>query len=252
MATETVLDLIKLALKKARVLGTGDILSNEDAQDALDTVNLMLDSWSLDRLFVFVEELHTFSTDGSESYTIGLGGDFEAARPNKIVSAYAQVNSISYPMEILDNGQQYDAIRLKSLGGIWPSCVWLEKTAPLATLHFWPTGSAEVRLRFTSALQQFPALNTPIALPTGYKKLIVDNAAVELAQAHNTDISPLVIQSAANAIARVKRANSQPVTRALEVAMVSSRYGQGAGAGVGSDFTGALFSQSDDAILAQQ
>ena len=251
MSTETVLDLIKLALKKARVLGTGDILSDEDAQDSLDTVNLMLDSWSLDRLFVFVEELQTFNTTGNESYTMGPGGDFDTARPNKIVSAYAQVNSVSYPIEILDNGQQYDAIRLKSLGGIWPSCVWLEKTAPLATLHFWPIGAAEVRLRFTSALQQFASLTTQVTLPTGYKKLIVDNAAVELAQANNTDISPLVIQSAANAIARIKRANSQPVTRALEVSMVSSRYGRGYGAGVG-DEGGNLFTGQTGEFFEQQ
>lgn len=251
MATETVRDLITLALKKARVLGTGDILSAEDAQDALDTVNLMLDSWSLDRLFIYVEELLTFSTTGNESYTIGPGGDFNVARPNKIVSAYAQVNSVSYPIEILNNGQQYDAIRLKSLGGVWPSCVWLEKTAPLATLHFWPIGPAEVRLRFTSALQQFPTLTTQVTLPTGYKKLLVDNAAVELAQANNTDISPLVVQSAANAIARVKRANSQPVTRSLEVSMVSSRYGRGAGAGVG-DEGGALFTGQTGEFFEQQ
>lgn len=252
MAAETVLDLIKLALKKARVLGTGDILSAEDAQDSLDTVNLMLDSWSLDRLFVYVEELQTFATDGSsESYTIGPGGVFNTARPNKIVSAYAQVGSISYPIEILDNGQQYDAIRLKSLGGVWPSVVWYEKTAPLGTLHFWPIGAAEVRLRFTSALQQFPTLTTQVALPAGYKKLIVDCAAVELAQANNTDISPLVIQSAANAIARIKRANSQPVTRALEVSMISSRYGRGAGAGVG-DEGGNLFTGQTGEFFEQQ
>ena len=106
MATDTVLDLITLALKKARVLGKGDILDDDDAQDALDTVNMMLDSWSLDRLFVYVDELQTFQTTGNATYTIGPGGDFDTARPNKLVSAYALVNSVSYPIEILDNGQQ--------------------------------------------------------------------------------------------------------------------------------------------------
>lgn len=229
MATTSALDLIKLALKKARVLGTGDILSDEDAQDSLDTLNLMLDSWSLDRLFVFVETLQQVQLTGALSYTVGAGGDFSFARPNELISAYAQINGVSYPMEILQSGQQYDNIRLKSLAQAWPACVWYEKSYPLGTLHFYPLGASTCFLRFTTALQQFAALNTTVALPSGYKKAIVDALAVELAQAFNTDISPLVVQSASNAIARLKRLNSQPATRGLEVTAMSSGYHTGSG-----------------------
>lgn len=229
MATETILDLITLALKKARVIGKGDILDDEDAQASLDTLNLMLDSWSLDRLYVYVEELHELQLTGALSYTIGPGGDFDMPRPNKLISAYAQINGVSYPMEILDSGEQYDNIRLKGLSQAWPCCVWYEKTFPLGTLHFYPLGASTCYLRFTTALQQFPDLTTAIELPPGYKKAIVDAGAVELAQANNTDISPLVVQSAANAIARLKRLNSQPATRALEVTAMSSGYHTGSG-----------------------
>lgn len=227
MATDTVLDLIKLALKKARVLGTGDILSDEDAQSSLDTVNLMLDSWSLDRLFVYVETLQQVTLTGALSYTVGTGGDFNFARPSKLVSAYAQVNGVSYPMEILQSAQQYDSIRLKGLAQAWPQAVWYETTYPLGTLHFYPLGASTCFLRFTTALQNFPALNTAIALPSGYKKAIVDAAAVELAQANNTEISPLVIQSASNAIARLKRQNLQQTTRGLEVTAMASDFRKG-------------------------
>lgn len=227
MATTTIADLITLALKKARVLGTGDILSDEDAQTALDTLNLMLDSWSLDRLFVYVETLQTLNLTGAASYTVGTGGDLNIDRPSKLVSAYAQINGVSYPMEILDSGEQYDNIRLKGLGQAWPCCVWYEHTYPLGTLHFYPLGASTCYLRFTTALQQFPALTTSIDLPPGYKKAIVDAGAVELAQANNTDISPFVVQSAANAIARLKRQNSQPATRGLEASVMASRFGLG-------------------------
>lgn len=229
MATETVLDLITLALKKARVIGKGDILDDEDAQASLDTLNLMLDSWSLDRLFVYVEELHELQLTGALSYTIGPGGDFDMPRPNQIISGYAQINGVSYPMEILDSGPQYDSIRLKGLAQAWPRCVWYEKTYPLGTLHFYPLGASVCYLRFTTALQQFPTLTTEITLPPGYKKAIVDAGAVELAQANNTDISPLVIQSASNAIARLKRLNSQPVTRSVEASVISTRFARGQG-----------------------
>ena len=227
MATTSALDLIKLALKKARVLGTGDILSDEDAQDSLDTLNLMLDSWSLDRLFVYVETLQQVTLTGALQYTVGAGGDFNFARPNELISAYAQINGVSYPMEILQSGQQYDNIRLKGLTQPWPACVWYEKTYPLGTLHFYPLGASTCYLRFTTALQQFATLNTAVALPSGYKKAIVDALAVELAQANNTEISPLVVQSATNAISRLKRLNSQPATRGIEASVMASRFHSG-------------------------
>lgn len=228
MAVTTALDIIKRALAKARVLGTGDILDDEDAQLSLDTLNLMLESWSIDRLFVYVEELQSYSIAGGvPQYTIGPGGDFNVTRPNELTSCYAVVNGVSYPVEILRNGQQYDTIQLKQLGQPWPQAIWYEKTYPLGTLHVWPMGNCSLNLRFTTALQQFANLTTQITLPPGYKEAIVNALAVKLAEDFNTDIPATVVQSASNAIARLKRLNSQPQSRGLEVSAVSRRYGYG-------------------------
>lgn len=228
MAVTTALDLIKRALAKARVLGTGDILNDEDAQLSLDTLNLMLESWTIDRLFVYVEELQSYAiAGGTATYTIGPGGDFNVARPNELTSCYAVVNGVSYPVEILKNGQQYDNIQLKALGQPWPRVIWYEHTYPLGVLHVWPLGACQLNLRFTTALQQFTALTTQITLPPGYKEAIVNALAVKLAEDFNTDIPATVVQSASNAIARLKRLNAQPQTRGLEVSAVSRRYGYG-------------------------
>lgn len=227
MAVTTALDMIKRALTKARVLGTGDILNDEDAQMSLDTLNLMLESWSIDRLFVYVEELQSYNVGGQASYTIGPGGDFNVQRPNQLTSAYAVVNGVSYPVEILQSGAQYDNVQLKQLGEPWPQVVWYEHTYPLGTLHVWPLGACSLNLRFTTPLQQFATLTTQIALPPGYKEAIVNALAVKLAEDFNTDIAQTVVQSARNAIGRLKRLNSQPQTKGLEVSAISRRYGQG-------------------------
>lgn len=220
----TAIELIKASLAKARVIGTGDILSDEDAQLSLETLNLMLDSWSLDRLFVYVEQSQVFQTTGLQSYTIGPGGDFDVPRPNELVSAFAQVDQVSYPIQILDNPQQYDNIQIKGMTTPWPQAIWYERSYPLGRLYFWPVGAAQVHLRFTTPLQQFTSLTDEIQLPMGYKKAMMDALAVELAQAFNTDISPLVVQSANNAIARLKRFNLQPVTRHSEASFMASRF----------------------------
>lgn len=65
-------DLILGALKRINVYAPGESLASDDAQDALDTLNELLDSWSTDQASVFAsaENILTF-TPGKYQYTIG-------------------------------------------------------------------------------------------------------------------------------------------------------------------------------------
>src|SRR5574340_36069 len=94
MSVTTAQDIIISALKRIRVLGKGDILDSEDANDSLDILNMMLESWSLDKLYVFEEAQVNFPfIGGKQDYTIGPGGDFSvASRPLKLVSAFTRSN----------------------------------------------------------------------------------------------------------------------------------------------------------------
>jgi hypothetical protein len=65
-------DIILGALKRINVYAPGESLAQDDAQDALDVLNDMLDSWSTDDAAVFciVENILTF-TAGQYQYTVG-------------------------------------------------------------------------------------------------------------------------------------------------------------------------------------
>src|ERR1043165_7390199 len=65
-------DLILSALKKINSYAPGESLSQDDAQDALDTLNDMLDSWSTDNSSIYctVENILQF-VPGQYQYTIG-------------------------------------------------------------------------------------------------------------------------------------------------------------------------------------
>jgi hypothetical protein len=65
-------DLILGALKRINAYAPGESLASDDAQDALDTLNELLDSWSTDQASVFAsaENILTF-TPGKYQYTIG-------------------------------------------------------------------------------------------------------------------------------------------------------------------------------------
>jgi hypothetical protein len=68
----TAADIIKSALRKINSYQSGEPLSNVDAQDCLECLNDLLDSWSTDDLLVFgVEEWALSWTAGKNAYSIG-------------------------------------------------------------------------------------------------------------------------------------------------------------------------------------
>lgn len=223
MAITTALDLIKYALKKRRVLGVGDTLTDEEAQDALDTLNLMLESWSLDRVSVYNEAQQTFVSNGQAAYTIGPGGDIDVTeRPTKLTSAYTRdAAGIDHPMRVLLNAQDYDGIQLKSIAVPWPSAVWYEPTNPLGTLHFWPVPNGyTIYLRFWQQLQQFDSLTEQIDLPIGYKEAIGLNLAIKCEDFGGT-VTPALESLARTSYGRLKAFNRKIPSSSIEIAYMN-------------------------------
>lgn len=226
MSITTALDLIKAALKQIRVLGIGESPTSEESQDSLDVLNMMMESWSLDRLYVYTEGQHNFTfVDGQTDYTVGPSADFAmSSRPLKLVSAFSRSSGIDYPMTILTHPRQYDRLPAKSNSIMFPSAVWFEQTNPLGTLHFYPAPSAgSVYLRFWSQLQSFSSLTTEIELPPGYKECIVYNLGISLAGTFGIEPAGTVVSKARTSIARLKRYNTRALGVNSEVAHVNGR-----------------------------
>lgn len=68
----TAADLIKSSLRRITAYQSGEPLQQPDAQDCLDTLNDMLDSWSIDKQLIFgsVENILTLNA-GQSQYKIG-------------------------------------------------------------------------------------------------------------------------------------------------------------------------------------
>lgn len=224
MAIATALDIIEKALRQIRVLGTGDILSDEDAQNSLDTLNMMMESWSLDHLYVFEEGMLNFPfINGQATYTIGPGGQFNTPnRPLKLMSGYTRSTGIDYPLAILTDATQYDSIMNKGIAASFPGYVWYEQTYPLGTLHFYsaPTGNT-VFLRFWDQLQSFPTLTTVVTLPIGYKEALVFSLALSLSGEFGIEPPATVIAKASSTIGRLKRYNTKALGMSSEAAYMS-------------------------------
>lgn len=167
--TKTALDLITGALRKIGQYAPGEAVDSQDANDALDTFNGMLDLWSLQHLSVF-NQIETVQTISGAQVTIGAGQTINIERPYRIVRAYSRLSSstsVDFPCQVVTL-EKYASIGLKSQPGPWPKMVYFNGGWPSGTLNFWPVPSSVELHLWTD--QVFTALNltSPVNLPRGY------------------------------------------------------------------------------------
>lgn len=82
-------DLIKASFRVIGVLGKAELPSADEYEDALQTLNFMISSWSVRNLMVLGTILEGFSISaGVGSYTIGVGQTFNTTKPSAITVAY--------------------------------------------------------------------------------------------------------------------------------------------------------------------
>lgn len=105
--SSTAADLISGALRNINALEAGETISAQDSADALQVLNDMLESWSIDHLFVYaaVENLLTF-TPGQYQYTIGnyVAGTFTGT----CTSGSAVITGVTVPTNMVIGGTLTD------------------------------------------------------------------------------------------------------------------------------------------------
>ena len=146
----TVVQLLFLALREAgRITDEHGVTDGSaDVDAAFSQLVMMMAQWSKKRWLVFDDiDVSTVSAAVGE-YTIGPGGLFNCARPDRIESAFVRMGStysgtnspIDYPLEVLDSREDYYTITAKSLGGV-PQAVWLDsKLSSRIRLHLAAAG----------------------------------------------------------------------------------------------------------------
>lgn len=171
--TATGLDLITGALRKIGQYAPGESLSAADANDALDSLNGMLDLWSAQKLTVFnnIETVQNL-TAGQNSYTLGVGGYFNIERPLRIDKAYSRITTgngqVDFQCE-LTTLEKYGSLTLKNQPGPWPKLAYYNTAYPLANLYVWPVPQWNVEFHLWTE-QVFTSLTLAgqLNLPRGY------------------------------------------------------------------------------------
>jgi hypothetical protein len=231
----TAADLIRRSLKLLSVLAAGESMSAEDAADGLVELNLLLGSWANERLLVHGVRRATYTLTPSLSpHTVGSGGTFSTTRPLRIDRAgiISAGETEETPLHILTDAQ-YAAIGNKAQTDSAPDRLWMEQTYPTAKLWLWPvpTTAATLVLYAWSRITELAAADS-VSLPDGYENALAHALALQWAPMFGVEPSGTLIQNASDAVAAIKRTNTQTPQAEVDAALLGvggfDIYGGGA------------------------
>lgn len=224
MSTTTALDIINGALRLLQVKSPDVSLTAEEANDALDCLNLMIDSWANESLMLHHITSETFTlTAGLNPHTIGTGGTFNTTRPTDIQAITVKVGNVDLPVTLLDY-DDYGVIKLKTLQNLYPQYAYYEPTYPLGSLWLYPVPSqaSSITIYSEKPLTQFANLTSTFSLPPGYAKAMKFNLAVDIAPEYQTDAGQDVKGQAVLTKGLIKRKNKRITTTRADLALLQN------------------------------
>lgn len=213
----TARDLIARALRSIGGLAAGETPSGAEELDAYATLNDLVDAWATQRLTIYQVCRQVFPlVNGQGTYTIGVGGEFDHARPLWIDHAgllTTQDNGevLELPLELLTT-QDWAEESGKDGTSSLPTALYNDYAYPWSSLTVFPapdTSGLEIALYLPTAVTAFADLSTDYDLPPGYARALRYNLAVELAPEWGRPLDPVVSALAVESLAWVKRANKR-------------------------------------------
>jgi hypothetical protein len=221
-------DQINGALRLIGQIAEGEQPSVATAQDALNAMNQMLDSWSTERLAVFSTQDQVFTWPASTlSRTLGPTGDFVGNRPILLDdSTYFRDAStgVSFGIKII-NQQQYNGIAVKTVTSTYPQVLWVNMNYPDIEMYVYPVPTKALEWHFVSVteLTQPATLDTVLSFPPGYLRAFKYCLACEIAAEFGVEPSQQVSRIAMSSKRTLKRINNPDDIMSLPYSIVGTR-----------------------------
>lgn len=214
---ETTGDLITFTLRSANINGVGQTPLAEDSNTGLQFLRWLMASWRKKRWMVWNLPSTSLVSTGANSYSIGRGGDYNIARPDKIHAAWVRMqpfggpNPVDIPLSIIEAKEDWAGIAIKDLKSI-PAAVFYDSGFPLGTIYFWPVppgGHYEMHLVTKAELPTYSTLTDPLALPEEYEEAAMWSLCVKLQMSYGLPTNPAHVMAMKAAVNTVMMANSQ-------------------------------------------
>ena len=210
------IDIISGALRLLNVIAVGETPDNDQAQTGMEVLNDMLSAWGTERLMVFNVTRSVFALPTlKQSYTFGIGGDFNAPRPIRIdrcgvLSLNNPAQPLELPIPYTTDPQKWAAIPVKNTASSLVQLVWDDGAFPFRNINCWPIPSIPIQLVFYlwAQFSQLNDLQLDLEFPPGYNEAIKYNLAARLAPELNTELRQDVMALAITSKAQLKSINA--------------------------------------------
>lgn len=224
----TAQQIINRSLRLIGVIGAGETAQSDDSADALTVLNQMLASLSAQNLSAYRCPLETFNLVANQtSYTVGPSGTaLVTTRPLKILDGYVRLNSIDYPVTLVD-APTYDGYAKKDVTTNLPDRVFYDPTLTNGTFYFYPMPSQANAFYFRSwkVLESFTSLSETVDLPQGYDRMLAYMLARELSPEYGKPVSADIERIYAESLGNLKRQNHNSITgNTWDVSKPGGRY----------------------------
>lgn len=231
----TVRDLLEKSFRTIHVLGAGESMADDEANDALDVLNGVLEQANIDKL------MGSYQTDlviplvaSQTTYTIGPSTSTPnviAARPVEILSGFSRRGNIDLPL-FVGTKQDYNQVTQKTISvNGWESMVYYEATFPKGTLYVYPVPKdtlTSVYLTVTADIATFTSLDDVVSMPPGYRVWLQYKTAMRLAPEYGMMFTVDMVSNLLDAESALKRNNIKPMPVATTGLFSLSDIKQGA------------------------
>jgi hypothetical protein len=229
----TVQQVINDALVTIGVLFPFQTPSSSMSNDALNRLNEMLYSWTLERTIVYSISANTYAlTSGTNAYTIGSGGSLDGTRPNSIVRANIVTPSLGLRSPLkLATTEEWSMVIDQAATSTTPELLYDDYEYPLSNILLWPapnSSSTMLELFTWQPLDQFAALSDTFDMPPGYQLAVTYNLAQILAPVYGRQMPPDAAQIAMDSLNKIRGINMPPthVSGAGEEAQATATVAQ--------------------------
>jgi hypothetical protein len=222
-------EIINDALQMSGVIGVGQTPLADNTSLGLRLLNQMVGQWNRKRWLIYRLVDTSFAMTGAQSYTVGAGGNFNIARPDRLEAAYFRQTAlppneqVDYPLQILESREDYSRISLKQLNS-FGYYIWYDANYPLGSVYPWPilSNQYELHILTKAVLSTLATLATSVALPPEYEAALLWNLAFRLRAAFQLPPDETVTAMAKDSLNVIRGANAQ-IPRLSMPAAVSNR-----------------------------
>lgn len=215
--------LVKSAMRLGGAIAVGETPTSDELTDGLSALNDLLENWSTQNLAVYGNVVESFPTVvGQAVYTIGVGGNWNTARPVRINdNSYCTFQGVDFPIGRLGQ-DEYNLIALKTQQQPIIEKLLYVNDNPLGRITLWPVPSQIVTISLDSdrILTAAADTSTVMLLPPGYLLAMKNALWILMAPDYGRTIPDAVLSVAQSSFAAIKRANKVKRVARFDAALV--------------------------------